>query len=135
MQRFPFQAAAVVAGVLGLLALLLTAIGLYGVVSYSVVQRRREIGIHLALGAAPGQVAVRILGEAWCCVCGGILAGLPVCLVLSKLAASSVFQVRTFDAGPYVGVPLFLAGLAMVACLGPAWRAARVDPTRSLRED
>lgn len=135
MQRFPFQAAAVVAGGLGLLALVLTAIGLYGVVNFLVLQRRREIGVHLALGATPVQMVGRILSEAWWCVVGGILAGLPVCLALSKVAAASVIQVRTFDLGPYVGVPLFLAALSMAACLGPAVRAARMDPTRSLREE
>lgn len=135
MQRFPFQAAAAVAGVLGGMALLLTGIGLYGVVSYSVVQRRREIGVHMALGAVPHQVMGRILSEACWCVAGGLAAGLPVCLALSKLAASSVFQIRTFDAGSYVIVPVLLAGISLVACLGPAWRAARMDPMRSLREE
>jgi putative ABC transport system permease protein len=135
MQRFPFQIAAGVAGMLGGLALLLTAIGLYSVASYSVIQRRHEIGVHLALGASPAQVMRRILSDAWRCVMFGGAAGLPVCLVLSKLASSSVFQIRAFDTGAYLSVPLLLMAIATLACAAPARRAARMDPMRSLREE
>lgn len=135
MQRFPFQIAAGVAGGLGGLALLLTAIGLYSVASYSVVQRRREIGVLLAMGASPSQVIRRILSEAWRCVVLGVAAGLPVCLALSKLAASSVFEIRTFDAGAYLSVPVLLIVITTLACVGPARRAARMDPMVSLREE
>lgn len=135
MQRFPFQIAAAIAGALGGLALLLTAIGLYSVASYSVVQRRREIGVLLALGASPSQVIRRILSEASRCVLLGVAAGLPVCLALSKLAASSVFQIRTFDAGAYFSVPALLIVITTFACAGPARRAARMDPMVSLREE
>jgi predicted permease len=135
MQRVPFQIAAGVAGALGGLALLLTAIGLYSVASYSVVQRRREIGVLLALGAAPSQVIHRILSEAWRCVLLGVAAGLPVCLVLSKLATSSVLQIRTFDVGAYLSVPVLLIVITTLACAGPARRAARMDPMVSLREE
>jgi predicted permease len=135
MQRFPFQIAAGVAGMLGGLALVLTAIGLYSVASYSVVQRRREIGVLLALGASPLQVIRRILFEAWRCVFLGVAAGLPVCLVLSSLAASSFFQIRTFDSGAYLSIPALLIFIATLACAGPARRAARMDPMVSLREE
>jgi putative ABC transport system permease protein len=135
MQRFPFQIAAGVAGMLGGLALLLTAIGLYSVASYSVVQRRREIGVLLALGASPLQVIRRILFEGWRCVVLGVAAGLPACLVLSELAASSIFQIRTFDLGTYLSVPALLIVIATLACAGPARRAARTDPMVSLREE
>ena len=135
MQTFPFRAAAGIAGVLGGLALLLTGVGLYSVVSYSVVQRRRELGVHLALGASPAQVVWRILGEAWRCVAGGVATGLPVCLGMSALAAGSFFQVQTFDVLAYVAVPVLLLVIATVACAGPARRAARTDPAMSLREE
>jgi predicted permease len=135
MQRFPFQIAAGGAGMLGGLALLLTAIGLYSVASYSVVQRKREIGVLLALGASPSQVIRRILSEAWRCVVLGVAAGLPVCLVLSKLAASSVFQIRTFDPAAYISVPVLLIVITTLACADPARRAARMDPMVSLREE
>ncbi len=135
LQRFPFQAAAAVAGVLGLLALLLTGVGLYGVVNYAVLQRRKEFGIHVALGAAPWQVMSRMLSEAGRCIAGGLLAGLPVCLILSKLGASSVFAIRTFDPWAYAVVPVLLTAISLLACVGPARRAARLDPMRSLREE
>lgn len=135
VQRFPFQVAAAVAGLLGALALMLTGVGLYGVVSYSVIQRRREIGVHVALGASPWMVVGRVVGEAWRCVGWGVLAGLPVCLALSKLGSASVLQIQTFDAGAYVAVPLLLAAVTAVSCLVPARRAARVDAMLSLREE
>lgn len=135
MHRFPFQIAAGVAGALGGLALLLTAVGLYSVASYSVVQRRREIGVLLALGASPSQVIRRILCEAWRSVVLGAAAGLPVCLVLSKLAANSVLQIRTFDPGVYLFVPALLIVIVTLACAGPARCAVRIDPMVSLREE
>ena len=135
MQRLPFQIAAGGAGTLGGLALLLTAIGLYSVASYSVTQRRREIGVLLALGASPSHVIRRILSDAWRCVLLGVAAGLPVCLVVSKLAASSVFQIHTFDLGAYLSVPLLLVAIVTLACAGPAWRAVRMNPMVSLREE
>lgn len=135
LQRFPFQAAAVVSGILGLLALLVTGVGLYGVVNYSVQQRKKEFGIRVALGAAPQQVMGRMISEAGRCIAGGLLAGLPICLILSKLCASSVFAIQTFDPWAYVLVPVLLTGISLLACVGPARRAARLDPMRSLREE
>jgi ABC-type antimicrobial peptide transport system permease subunit len=100
-----------------------------------VVQRRREIGVLLALGASPSQVIRRILSEAWRSVVLGAAAGLPVCLVLSKLAASSAFPIRTFDPGAYLSVPVLLIVTTTLACTGPARRAVRMDPMVSLREE
>lgn len=135
MQRLPFQSAAAIAGLLGVLALLLTAIGLYSVASYSVVQRRREIGVHMALGATPVQVMRRILGEAAQCVAGGLLVGLPICLGLSKLASASILRIQTYDPAAYFAVPALLAFIAILACAVPARRAAQTDPMLSLREE
>jgi hypothetical protein len=135
MQRLPFEVAAAVAGALGMLALLLTGVGLYSVTSYSVVQRRREIGVHLALGASSAQVMRRILGEAWRAVAGGLAVGLPVCLVLSRLANSSVLAIDTFDPAAYAAVPLLLGLIVTLACALPARRAAGMDPMASLREE
>ncbi len=133
--RFPFQAAAGVSAILGILALALTAVGLYTVSSYSVLQRRREIGIHLALGATGAQVMRRILGEAWRCTLWGVIVGMPVCLVLSKLATSAILQIQTFDLITYTGVPVMLVVIAILACALPARKAARLDPMLSLREE
>lgn len=135
MQRFPFRAAAAIAGLLGGVALLLTAAGLYSVVSYSVEQRRREIGLMMALGARPRHVVRGILAEAARCFVSGVVVGLPVCLALSRAAASSVFQVRTFDTGAYALVPVLLAAAATAACLVPVRRALRLEPMVALRQD
>ncbi len=80
MQRFPFQAAAFVAGALGILALVLTAVGLYSVTSHLVVQRRREIGVRMALGASARQAVLRVLSEASRCVAAGLVIGFPICV-------------------------------------------------------
>lgn len=135
LQRSPFQVAAGVSATLGALALLLTAAGIYSVASYSVVQRRREIGVLSALGASPARVVHRILSEAWRCVALGVAAGMPVCLALSKLAANSAVEIRTFDATAYLAVPALLVITATAACAGPALRAARLDPIAALREE
>lgn len=134
-QRFPFQAGATIAGVLGFLALMLTAVGLYSVVSYSVEQRRKEIGVVIALGANPRQVARRVLGETIRCVAGGLAVGLPICVGLSWVAAASVVRIRTFDPLAYLTVPALLAAVAGVACLVPVVRALRVDPIAALRQE
>jgi predicted permease len=134
LQRFPFQAAAAVAGALGALAILLTAVGLFGVVSFVIVQRKRELGVEAALGATPARILHRIIGDAVRPVLAGLATGLPLCLLLSKLAASSVFAIRTFDTGAYLAAPSLLVALSVLACLGPARRAAKADPMLSLRE-
>jgi len=133
--RFAFEAAAAVAGALGILALLLTAVGLYSVTSYAVVHRRREIGVHLALGASPSQVMRRMLAEAWRCVIIGVALGLPVCLLLSRFMNASVFGIEAFDLRTYAVVPVMLALITTLACAVPARRAARMDPMASLREE
>jgi hypothetical protein len=135
MQRFPFEAAGVIAGTLGLLALLLTCIGLFGVVSFVVAQRTREIGIQMALGAEPLRIVLQIVMSASKQVLYGVLVALPVCLVLSKLAASSQLQIRTFEWTAYLAAPMLLIGIASLSCLLPARRAAAVDPMVSLRQE
>lgn len=134
-QRFPFTAAALVSSVLGLLGLVLTCIGLFGTVSYSVVQRTREIGIHMALGALPRQVTSRLVLEGLRGVFIGIAIGLPLCRVFSQLAASSILGIRAFDPYAYSLVSLLLAAIAAVSCYLPARHASRLNPSTSLRID
>ncbi|MBL8238078.1 MAG: ABC transporter permease [Bryobacterales bacterium] len=134
-QRVPFQAAAAISAALGCLGLLLTVIGIYSVASYSVLQRRREIGIQLALGATPARILRRVLSQAIVCVAGGLAVGFPVSLALSNLASASVLNIQTFDALAYLGVPALLAAVAALACTLPARRAARTDPMTSLRQE
>jgi predicted permease len=135
MSQFPFETAASVAGALGVLALVLTAVGLYSVTSYSIVHRRREIGVHLALGATRAMVMRRIVGEAWRCVAAGLAVGLPVCLILSRLMNSSVLGIAAFDLTAYTAVPALLSLIVTLACAVPAHRATRMDPMLSLREE
>jgi predicted permease len=135
MQRFPFQAMAIVASVLGVVALVLTAVGLYSVTRYAVLQRRREIGICLAIGARPGQVVGQILRESAWCLLGGAMVGLPICLVLSRLASSALLRIDTYDPVAYVGVVVLLGVVALGASLWPAQMAARMDPMESLRTE
>lgn len=135
MQRFPFQAAAVVSAALGALALGLSAIGLYSMTSFSVTQRRREIGIYLALGATVRQVLQRIFREALHCGAMGLAIGIPVCLILSALANASVLGIEAWDTTVYLTIPAVLIATAAIACALPARRAAKTDPMLSLREE
>jgi predicted permease len=134
-QRMPFQVAASISAALGALSLLLTAIGLYSVASYSVTQRRREIGVHLALGATPANVVRRILRESIRSVAAGAAVGLPISLALSHWAASSVLRIETYDPLAYLAVPSLLAMITLLATALPARRAARTDPMVALREE
>ena len=127
--------AAVFAGILGLLALSLAVIGLYGVVSHSVSQRTHEIGVRMALGAAPGDVARLVVGDGLMVIVAGIGAGLAAALAASRFVASLLFDVSARDPLTLAVVAPILSAVALVACAIPAWRAMRVDPAHALRED
>jgi ABC-type antimicrobial peptide transport system permease subunit len=105
------------------------------VASYSVTQRRREIGVHLALGATPANVVRRILRESIRSVAAGAAVGLPISLALSHWAASSVLRIETYDPLAYLAVPSLLAMITLLATALPARRAARTDPMVALREE
>jgi ABC-type antimicrobial peptide transport system permease subunit len=134
-QQFPFLAAGSVAGGLGALALGLACLGLYGLVSFAVVQRTREIGVRLALGATRAGVLASVLAQALRRVAWGVALGVPFCLALSALVASRVPGIQAFDVGAYLGAPLLLAAAALLAAYVPARRAASVDPLLALRHD
>jgi macrolide transport system ATP-binding/permease protein len=135
IQQLPFQIAAYLAALLGLLALILTAVGLYSAVSYSVQQRRREIGVLMAIGAPPQGVVRRIVSGTARPLLAGTAVGLPIALILSALAASSVLRIRTFDPVAYLGVPALLLAVAALACMLPLRRALSIDPSVVLRQD
>lgn len=115
-------------------ALLLAAIGLYGVVSYSVSQRTREIGIRMALGAERHGVIGHVVRDGLGLVTLGLVIGVGASLGLRRLVAGQVFGVRATDPATYVGAALLLLLVAFLACLVPAARAARVNPVAAVRD-
>ncbi len=119
----------------GLLALLLAAVGLYGVMAYNVTQRTKEIGVRMALGATRGSIFGVVFREGAPLVGTGLLAGMAGALALSRILESLLFGVGARDLAVFTAVPLVLAGVACVALLLPARRATRVDPVRTLGEE
>jgi predicted permease len=117
------------------LALLLAAIGTYGVLSYMVAERRREIGIRMALGADQGVVLGQVMKQGLTLTTIGIVAGLIGALALNRLISSLLFGVQPTDATTIVAVVATITLVAAIACALPAWRASRVDPNVVLRDD
>jgi predicted permease len=115
------------------LALLLASIGIYGLLSYFVVQHTPEIGIRLALGARPRDVLGMIVRRGMTPVLLGAVAGIACAFALSRLMSSLLFGVDAGDLGTFLGVPVVLASVALLACYIPARRAARIDPNVALR--
>ena len=121
-------------GVFATLALALAAVGLSGVVAYMVVERAREIGVRMALGAHRGDVLSLIVGKGLLMVAGGLLAGLPAALALSRFLASALFAIGPADPMTYLAIPVVLLSASFLAAYLPARRATRVDPVVVLRE-
>ena len=117
------------------LALLLAAIGIYSVLSYSVRQRVPEIGIRLALGARLSDVLRMVVVEGMKPTLVGVGIGIVAALALGRLVASLIFQVKPADPITFVGVAILLTGIALLACVIPAYRASRVDPVIALRNE
>jgi putative ABC transport system permease protein len=115
-----------------LLALLLALVGVYGVMSYVVAQRTREIGIRIALGAARGEVVRLVLGRGLRIVAAGTALGLVAAYAGARAIERQLFGVPAADLTTFVAVPLVLVVVAAVACWVPARRAARVDPAIAL---
>jgi putative ABC transport system permease protein len=122
-------------GGFGVLALFLAAIGTYGVLSYMVTERRREIGIRMALGANPSRVLAQVMKHGLLLTTVGLAAGLASALGLNRLMASMLFGVEPTDPGTLAAVILTISLVAVLACWLPAWRASRLDPNVVLRED
>ncbi|MBC8165728.1 MAG: ABC transporter permease [Bryobacteraceae bacterium] len=117
------------------LALLLAAVGLYGVMSYAVAQRTREIGIRMALGAQPGGVRALVVRDGMILVGLGVAAGMIVSVVLGRFISSLLFGVGALDVATYIAVPAVLSLVALLACWIPATRASGVDPLIALRDE
>jgi predicted permease len=129
----PTRFSVVFLGAFGGLALLLAAIGMYGVISYSVRQRRQEIGIRMALGASRQQVFGMVIGEGARLAGLGIALGMLAALVATRAMASFLYGVQASDPATFVAVSVVLASVALLACYLPARRAMRVDPVRAMR--
>jgi len=120
-------------GIFGAVGLTLAAIGLYGVMSYSVRRRTREIGIRMSLGARPGSVLRMVLGQGLTLTGVGLAIGLGIALALGRFTASLLYGISGTDLLAFVSASAVLLGAAMVAVVVPAFRAARVDPNTALR--
>ena len=127
--------AATLFSVFGAIGLVLATVGLYGVMSYAVSRRTREIGIRMAMGAQPGTVERLVLRQGLVLTLIAMALGWPAAWMLSKLAASFLYGIHPHDALTFSLVPPFLASIALVACWIPARRAASVEPMQALRTE
>jgi predicted permease len=132
---FPSQMAAFLLGAFGLLSLILATIGLYGVVSFSVAQRTREVGIRMSLGASSVKVISMVLKSAMGLVGVGATIGLAATFVLTHFIRHILYGVKPWDPITFIGVPLLLLCVATMAALIPAHRASRVNPIQALKVD
>jgi len=119
--------------IFAVVALVLSAVGIYGVISYSVTQRTHEIGVRMALGASPDAIVRLILRRGMILTATGIVIGTVGAIALMRLIRSLLFEVGTVDVAIFVIVPLMFAFIALIACFFPARKAARVDPLIALR--
>jgi putative ABC transport system permease protein len=126
---------ALLLGVFAASGLVLSLVGVYGVVAYWVRQREREFGIRLALGAGPSRITRAVLRQGAICAAIGVAAGLPAAFALARLMDAVVFGVSTRDPLTFAALPILLVAAAGAACYLPARRAARVDPVVAMRTD
>jgi putative ABC transport system permease protein len=129
----PQLVAVTLVGVLGGLALLLAAIGLYGVMSYAVSQSARELGLRMALGADASNLLRMVMSRGLMLTAGGVILGAAVALGLTRLLGNLLYKVSPRDPLAFGSALVVITIASLAACFLPAWRATRVDPARALR--
>jgi putative ABC transport system permease protein len=129
----PFRFNMFLLGLIATIAILLTVVGVYGVMNYAVAQRTREIGIRMALGARPGQVRSLILRQGLVLSVTGLVIGVGACFIFMRFLASLLFGVSTTDPLIFIAVAFGLIVVSMTACYVPARKATKVDPLIALR--
>ncbi len=130
----PQQVAVTLVGILSGLALLLAAIGLYGVMSYAVSQSTRELGLRMALGASTSNLLRLVMSRGLTLTAGGVLLGAAVALALTRLLGNLLYKVSPRDPLAFGSAFMVMTIAALAACFLPAWRATRTDPARVLRD-
>jgi len=133
VMTYPARMGAILLAAFGALALVLAVTGLYGVVSYTASRRTREVGIRMAMGARPTDITGMVLRDGAGLVTVGIALGLGLAVVVTRLLAGFLYGVSVTDPVTFIGIPLLLGGVALLASWLPARRAARLDPMRALR--
>jgi predicted permease len=131
----PQRVAAAILGGFAMLALILTSVGLYSVVAFSVAQQKREIGIRIAMGARPRAIFLAVLRRSLIPALAGLIAGVSASLPLMRVLAAKATDVSPYDAPTYLAVALMLAAVACAAAIGPARRAMSIDPAVTLRSE
>ena len=124
-----------VLGTFAVLALLLAVTGIYGVISYAVAQRTRELGVRMALGASRRQVIGIVVGQGARLALLGVVLGLAGSLALTRLLSTLLYGIQATDALTFVVVPLLLGAVAVAACWLPASRASKIDPLVAMRAE
>jgi ABC-type antimicrobial peptide transport system permease subunit len=130
---FPVRAGALLVTVVGGMAMLLAAIGLYGVIAYSVSRRTKEIGIRLALGARPASVLTLVMQQGLVVAGAGLAVGCVLAAIVGATTGSVLYGVRASDPVSWLGASALLLGVSAIANVIPALRAARVEPSQALR--
>ena len=129
------RAVAQLTGLFGVLALALSAVGLYGVTAYGVEQRTSEIGVRIAMDANQSQVISMVLKGAFLQILVGLLIGIPLSIGCARLIAAQLYHVKSWDPLVLSGSVVMLGACALVASIIPAQRAASVDPVQALRAE
>jgi predicted permease len=135
MVLYPQRMASGLLLLMGLVAMVLAAMGIYGVLAYTVSQRTQEFGVRIALGATPGNILRLVISRGLWLAGAGVAVGIGCSLAVTRLMTGFLYGVRPVDPGTFVAVPLLLAIVALIACFVPARRATRVDPIVALRAE